>query len=153
MYIRYKFFTNDSFDAMQSTDLDAERESSPRSLKSRENEEQSVKLSDRLWMVKEVLTFGRKPTNWAKSYKTNRTAINKWFYTYKKQGFLKDSKGQPPILRLLFVFPTFETSWRRLSFRIQICRLHCHDYYIWVNFDSISAMIPFLLPTGIGSCQ
>ena len=98
MYIRYKFFTNDSFDAMQSTDLDAERESSPRSLKSRENEEQSVKLSDRLWMVKEVLTFGRKPTNLAKSYRTNRTAIIKWVYTSKKQGFLKDSKGQPPIL-------------------------------------------------------
>ena len=82
---------------MQSTALDAERDSSPRSLKSRKKEEQSVKLSDRLWMVKEVLTFGRKPTNLAKSYKTNRTPINKWVYTYKKQAFLKDSKGQPPI--------------------------------------------------------
>ena len=68
---------------MQSTDLDAERDSSPRSLKSRKKEEQSVKLSDRLWMVKEVLTFDMQPTNLAKSYKINRTPINKWVYTYK----------------------------------------------------------------------
>ena len=81
-----------------SMDFDAERESSPRSLKNRKNEQQSVILSDRLWMTKEVLTFGRKPTNLAKSYKTNRTSINKWGHICTKQEFLKDGKGQPPIL-------------------------------------------------------
>ena len=89
-----------TFAAMEKTEAVEERESecTPIRVASRKNESQPVKLTDKLWIVKEVLNFDKEASQLSKRFALKRKDINQWVCRYRAKIYMKNYRGQSTAL-------------------------------------------------------